>query len=124
MFRSVSGEGLSTHAPHVAMAHEVRLVPSINTNMSTENGSIDGDIIKAAVNHVNSFIREHVSPHKAVVLVLDGHASRNSMEWLQYSAENNLEIVRLPANTSHFYNSATKRLTVFSSDRIALCMMS
>ena len=89
----------------------------------TKDGSIDGDIIKAAVHHVKSFIQEHVSPDKAVVLVLDGHASRNSMEWLQYSAENNLEIVRLPANTSHFYNPATKRLTVSSSNRFDLCVI-
>ena len=36
------------------------------------------------------------------MLILDGHASLNSLEWLQYGSENNVEIVRLPANTIHF----------------------
>lgn len=74
----------------------------------TENGFIDGDIIKYAVQHIQKFIREHISAEKAVVILLEGHVSRKSLDWLEYSAENNLEIVRLPANTSHFYSLATK----------------
>lgn len=42
----------------------------------TEHGSIDGDIIRAAVQHV-FFVLEHVSPDKAIVLLLDGHACSN-----------------------------------------------
>ena len=66
----------------------------------TPNGSIDGEVIKDALEHVKKLIRKHVCPEKSV-LILDGHAYRNSLEWLQYGAEKNLKTFRLPANTSH-----------------------
>lgn len=39
---------------------------------------------------------------KAIVLFLDGHASRNGLKWIEEAQKCNIEIILLPANTTHF----------------------
>ena len=71
----------------------------------TPNGSIDGEVIKHALGHVTKFIRKHVLPRK-----YRANLGGNGLEWLQYVAENNFQIVRLPENTSHFLQTCDQAI--------------
>lgn len=67
----------------------------------TENGSMEMDVLEAAVKHVNKFIRDAVGDNR-VVLTLDGHSSRNGTGWVDQCRANNIDAIIAPANTSHF----------------------
>ena len=42
-----------------------------------------------------------ISSDKHIVLLVDGHSSRDGLEWLETCERLNIIVVRLPANTSH-----------------------
>lgn len=67
----------------------------------TKCGSVDREIIVKIVHHINSHVRKTLSPSLSILLLVDGHSSRNGLEWLDACERMNIIVVRLPANTTH-----------------------
>lgn len=76
----------------------------------TEYGSVDMASMKPIVEHIHKFVRQVVPLHKHVVLFLDGHSSRKRIEWIAVARNFGIEVVVLPAHTTHFYSPVTTKL--------------
>ena len=68
----------------------------------SKNGSMEGNLLATYVRHLDAFARRFVSQEEKILLCLDGHASRKSIEWLELCVERNIECIVNAANTSHF----------------------
>ena len=68
----------------------------------TEKGSMEMSIMPAFIKHLNAYVRSFLPNDVSYLLSLDGHGSRNGVEWLELCSENRCEVVVSPANTSHF----------------------
>jgi len=80
-----------------------------NTTLSvTPNGSMDQHTISEVVRHINDHVRLSLPETETILLMMDGHSSRNGLAWLERCQECNIEVVKLPANTSHFLQSCDK----------------
>ena len=51
--------------------------------------------------HINNHARKTISSEKHIMLLVDGHSSRDSMEWIETCERLNIIVARLPANTTH-----------------------
>ena len=69
---------------------------------TTPNGSMECTLIHLVISHINIFFRKFVPPADPILVLLDGHSSRNGLYWLLKAVEYRIEIVKAPANTSHF----------------------
>ena len=67
----------------------------------TKCGSVDRNIIVKIAKHINRHVRKTIDSGKHVVLLVDGHSSRDGVEWLEVCEKLNIVVVRLPANTTH-----------------------
>ena len=76
--------------------------PSGSFVVGTPNGSMDMSIIKHVIEHINKHYRCVVPKYQKICLALDGHSSRNALDWLKLAKQYNIEIVQSPNNTSHF----------------------
>ena len=68
----------------------------------TEKSSMEMSVMPAFVKHLNAFVRSFLPQDVTYLLSLDGHGSRNGVEWLDICAAKKCEVVVSPANTSHF----------------------
>lgn len=79
--------------------------------IGTKNGSMEQGIIHFVIEHMHRHARKIVpNTRKALLLLLDGHASRGGAEWLERGVEKKIEIVQAPANTSHFIQPCDDRI--------------
>ena len=69
------------------------------------------DILLSFAKHLNKFVRNFVLQVVHYLLTIDGHSSRNGLEWLQEFSSYGYEVILSPANTSQFCNPVTKGLT-------------
>ena len=53
------------------------------------------------IEHFDKFVRQIVAPDLSVALFRDGHSSRNGIEWVEEVQKRNIEVLVLPANTTH-----------------------
>lgn len=67
----------------------------------TENGSMEGPVLSAFVQHVEHTARQDVPKEEHFLLFLDGHSSRKHPDWVEYCSTHNIEVVINAANTSH-----------------------
>lgn len=70
--------------------------------LTTPNGSIDQSTIVHMIEHINAFARRFVPLEKHILLILDGHSSRDCIPWLELAERYNIVVAKLPANTTHF----------------------
>lgn len=70
--------------------------------VDSPNGSMQMNIISQIIEHFARFGRKNLSRDQNILLLLDGHKSRNDVEWLYEAQMRNIEITQLPINTSHF----------------------
>ena len=75
----------------------------------TLNGSIEEQTLPMFIDHFDNFVRQIVPPDLAVALFLDGHFSRNGIEWVEKAQNRNIEVLVLPANTTHFCSLVTTK---------------
>ena len=68
----------------------------------SDKGSMDMELIKTFVQHLDRFVRKHLPGSLSYVLLLDGHGSRRGVEWLNICQDKKCEVVQSPENTSHF----------------------
>ena len=66
-----------------------------------DNGSMTMEIIPIFMAHLDNFFRQFVQQERHYVLLLDGHSSRNGIDWLDFAKAHKC-VVQSPANTSHF----------------------
>ena len=52
------------------------------------------------IEHINSFIHHHVNKGQHILLLLDGHSSRNCLQWLHLCEKYNIISFRLLSNTT------------------------
>ena len=76
----------------------------------SDNGSCEKRLIKLIIEHVNGFVRRFVPENKRFCLTLDGHKSRNGIDWLHYCEEVGCEVVQLPSDTSHFLQACDNKV--------------
>lgn len=75
---------------------------SVGTDyLVTKNGSVDKKVIVKVVQHINQHARKTVSPHEHILLLVDGHSSRQWEAWLQECGKHRILVMKLPANTTH-----------------------
>ena len=67
----------------------------------TKCGSVDRNIIVKVAEHINNHVRKTIDSEKNIVLLVDGHSSRDGLEWLEACERLNIVVVRLLANTTH-----------------------
>ena len=60
------------------------------------------DTMPHIIEHIDKFVRKAVPRENAYILFLDGHGSRKGIEWIEKARTHNIEVVVLPANTTHF----------------------
>ena len=75
--------------------------PKENKIVMSKCGSVDREIITSVAHHINDHARKTVAPSLPILLLIDGHSSRNSPQWLDVCHEKKIVVVRLPANTTH-----------------------
>lgn len=68
----------------------------------TPNGSMQKDCIGFVISHIQRHKKSIVPAGEKLLLLLDGHGSRKGVDWLEKARDCDIEIVQLPANTSHF----------------------
>jgi len=73
--------------------------------MST-NGSMTKEVLVAYIDHFNKHVRKIVPSEKHVALILDGHKSRQGIEWIKYGVERSICAVQGAANTTHYLQPA------------------
>ena len=64
-------------------------------------GSVDREIICMVAHHINEHARKTVTRGLPILLLIDGHSSRNSPAWLDVCQKSNIVVVRLQENTTH-----------------------
>lgn len=69
----------------------------------SQKGSMQMRIMPNLVQHINRYIRQYVPKEKRVVLLMDSHSSRCGLAWLEKCEEYKIYPVRLPANTTSFF---------------------
>lgn len=74
--------------------------PKSSFCVGTKKGSMDVDVIPFVVDHINAHAKRR--PGESLLLLLDGHKSRGGIRWIEKCMETNIEVVQLPANTTHF----------------------
>lgn len=90
-------------------------VPKDMVVRCTENVSVEMETMPFLIQHIDRYVRQFLSREKALVLFLDGHTSIKCMQWIEESVQRNIEVIVLPANTTHFCSLATMRETSPSS---------
>lgn len=58
------------------------------------------EIIPKFIEHLDRFVRQVVPASKDYLLCLDGHSSRNGIEWLELAVEKKCQVVQSPSSTS------------------------
>ena len=69
---------------------------------TSANGSMEMSHMHLLVEHVNRYFRKFVPLPDPLLILLDGHSSRNGCHWVHKAQEFSIEVVQSPANTSHF----------------------
>ncbi|CDF40642.1 unnamed protein product [Chondrus crispus] len=67
----------------------------------TQNGSMEGPVLAAFVEHVQYTAAENHEKGQSFLLFLDGHSSRKHPASIDFCSQNNMEAVINTANTSH-----------------------
>ena len=67
----------------------------------TKHGSVDKEVIIKVVQHVNMHARKTVPADEYILLLVDGHSSRQGDVWQQECEKRPILVVKLPANTTH-----------------------
>lgn len=68
----------------------------------TENGSVDMDTMPKVLEHLDKYARRFVPAQKPILLLLDNHASRNGVVWIEYAKEREIVAILLTSITTHF----------------------
>ena len=76
--------------------------PGSGVVVCSEKGSMTKVILTIFMRHLARYARKFVTHDDPILLLLDGHKSRRGTEWLEVASQNNIEVVQMPANTSHF----------------------
>lgn len=69
--------------------------------MMTENGYVDSKNMPLVFKHIDEYIRTVVRDMKHSLLILDGHCSRESIQWHRVCALVDFELVKWPAKTTN-----------------------
>ena len=67
----------------------------------TKHGSIYKEVIIKVVKHINHHAGKTVPANEHILLLLDGHSSRQGEAWLHECEKQQILIVKLPTNTTH-----------------------
>ena len=73
----------------------------VTCSKSSRHGSIDKDVIIKVFEHINQHVRKTVPQHEHILLLVDGHSSRQGEAWLNICESLRVLVVKLPANTTH-----------------------
>lgn len=84
--------------------------PEDSVILMSKKGSMEKDLIRHAVGHLNKFVRQVVPQEKPYCLTLDGHSSRGGIDWLKYCNDVGCEVVQSPSDTSHFLQPCDRRV--------------
>lgn len=92
----------------------------------TPNGSMDKATITFVIEHIKQNTKLIIPDGEHMLLLLDGHKSRNGFNWLESARDAHIEVVQSPANTTHklqacddTINKAFKRAVRETRDEIA-----
>ena len=76
--------------------------PSDGVIAVSDKGSMTMELLPMFIRHFNRNARRYVNSGESIVITIDGHRSRNGVEWLQLCQQFSIEVVQAPANTTHF----------------------
>lgn len=63
-------------------------------------------ILSKYIEHFNEHVRRIVPEDVQVLLLLDGHKSRQGLEWIEAAVDEAIVVAQSPANTSHYLQAA------------------
>lgn len=89
--------------------------------VTSENGSMTKDIMPLFMQHLHKAAESGGSKRRENerrLLVLDGHGSRNGIDWLDFATDKGWEVVKSPANTSHFLQACDDRVNLRVQDGV------
>ena len=69
---------------------------------ATPEGSMEIALMHSLIDHINRFFRKFTPQQNPILVLLGGHSSRNGFFWLMKATKLNAEVVKSPANASHF----------------------
>lgn len=78
--------------------------------ISTPNGSMKKEIIPNVIDKIRSNNVRYIGKEEHLLLMLDGHESRNWFEWLENAQDGNVEVVQLPTNTSLYLQTCDQTI--------------
>lgn len=58
-------------------------------------------LLPNVVRHFNFFSRKFVPKEEKILLYIYGHSSKRGSEWIEVALVKKIEVIQLPANTSH-----------------------
>lgn len=84
----------------------------------SEKGSMTMQTLAYFIRHLNTYLRQHAPQDEKILLTLDGHSSRKGIDWLVEASDNNMEIGKAPANTSHVLQPCDQRVNKVINSRV------
>ena len=85
-------------------------IPRDCVSRCTQKGSVEMDTIPHIIEHIDTVVRKAVPRERAYILFLDCHGSRKGIEGFEKARTHNIEVVVLPANTTHFLHPCDNQI--------------